>query len=143
MKILGIPVVYDPACRTLAQARGVWPFFRIVVGREWFALEGEARAAMLLHEVGHCRRHHTVKRIAGLPLLILWVIGAKCGEIVRALAQQQELEADRFAADQGFGLHLAHALSEIKTPESPFYPSNDVRAAILMARHCKEASCKA
>lgn len=142
MKIHGIPVVYDARCRTVAQACGVWPFFRIVVGPEWFALEGEARAALLLHEVGHCRHHHSVKRFVALPLVILWAMGEWCGQVVRALTHQQEIEADRFAADHGFAADLARALELHPAVESPFYPSHDVRTAILRARHCKEALCK-
>lgn len=140
MKIHGIRVDFDPRCRTITQARGLWPFYRIVVGREWFSLEGEARAAQVLHEVAHCRMHHALKRFAALPLVILWYIGERCGQVACSLTQQQELAADRYAADHGFALDLARSLERFPAPESPFYPSHETRIAILRARHPKEAS---
>jgi hypothetical protein len=138
MKIHGIPVEFDPACRTVAQARGVWPFYRIVVGPHWYELEAQQRVATLMHEVGHCRGHHAVKRALAVPLVILWWLGEICGQRARAMTHQHELEADRFAADQGYARELAHALGRMPEEESPFYPNRDVRRSILLARHCKE-----
>lgn len=138
MKIHGIPVVYDPACNTMAKVRGIWPFHRITVGPHWYALEGEARAAVLMHEVGHCRGHHGLLRLLAVPLVILWAIGEWCGEVARVITHRQELAADLFAAEQGFGAELAETLARFPAPESPFYPSHDVRRAFLLERHRKE-----
>lgn len=140
MKIHGIPVAFDPNCRTVAQARGFWPFFRISVGPQWYELDAQQRVAFLLHEVGHCRGHHALKRIAALPLVLLWVLGDKCGELARRVTQEQELEADRFAADHGYAQPLAHGLGRHPSMPSPFYPDTNVRRSILLARHCKEST---
>lgn len=134
MKILGIPVVFDPRCATLAVARGLWPFKRIAVGPEWYRLDVGERLGVLFHEAGHCVGLHMEKRLAAAPLLFI------APGFIRRFTHAQEIEADRFAADQGYALDLARVLESRPAPESLFYPSNEVRSAILRARHLQEAS---
>lgn len=136
MKILGIPVVFDPLCPVHGVARGLWPFKRIAVGPEWYRLDVGERLGVLFHEAGHCVGLHLEKRLAAVPLLFL------APEFIRRFTHEQELEADRFAAERGYGQELARYLDGRNPPESPFYPSNAVRSAILRARHCKEVPCK-
>lgn len=131
MKICGIPVVFDPYCATVAVARGIWPFKKIAVGLSWYALDAGERLAVLYHEAGHCRALHMEKRLAMLPLLFV------APGFVMRFARAQEIEADRFAAENGCRAESIEFLGRIPQEASHFYPSSAERV-----RRLKEISCK-
>lgn len=124
--ILGIPVVFERDCPRIADARGFWPMKkRIVVGPEWMKLPWGERMAVLYHEAAHCLGLHMEKRLAMLPMLLL------APEFTRRWCRRQEIEADRFAAANGFGQHLAGLLQRSREMQSMFYPSYAERIAQL------------
>jgi len=123
----GVPVRVDrfPKREFIAEARGVWPFKRIVVSPHFLMMHPTYQRAVLAHEAGHCKHFHFEKRILALPFLILtpaWI---------REFAHDQEIEADAFAATQGYGLELAAMLDQHVFGESDFYPSNATRSSRL------------
>jgi len=133
VKVLGYRIDFDPEMPRVAEARGIWPFKRIVVGRQWYALPDHERAAVLMHEAAHCRRAHFEKRLVALPLFLL------SPSFVKRMAREQEIEADRFAARAGFGAGLIAFLRRFDERESIFYPSHDERVRALeieTARWC-------
>lgn len=115
-EIRGVPVVYDEHSPELAHAAGVWPFKRIVVGPEWFALEAEEQAAILMHEVYHCRALHMEVR---------WLLFPFCWtRFAREIGKRQEFAADRYAAREGYQHELVMFLARHgRGPTSPFHPS--------------------
>lgn len=122
MQICGIPVEFDHRAIHFAEARGIWPFRkRIVVGPHWYELEAEERIAVLYHEAGHCLSCHMEKRALMFPLFLIvpWVV---C-----RWARNQEIEADWFAAANGFGLQLARIINKVQAPKVFYYPSSAER----------------
>jgi hypothetical protein len=110
----GYPVHFDKDCG-LAQAKGIWPFKSIAVGPLWFTLTGAEQQACLLHEVGHNRRFHLEKRLLVLPFF--WI------GFIQRMAARQEMEADAFAAREGYGLHFLKVISRHHQTDGEFYPS--------------------
>lgn len=121
---LGIPVFFDPR-PIVAEARGFWPFKRIAIGSKWFMLPERQRTAVLYHEAAHVRGWHMEKRLLNVFLLIFKPVAA------RALCAEQECEADRFAAEHGYGAELAAFLKR-SPPGGMFYPGIDERLPRLM-----------
>lgn len=115
--VLGIPVRYDRKFREVSETRGLWPWKKIIVGDAFVALEERARAAILLHEAAHAKLFHLEKRIA-FAITNFWRpsgIGRYC--------QQQELQADAFATECGYGRDLALVFSRLKDSGGTFHPS--------------------
>ncbi len=120
--IHGIGVYFERDLPRIADARGFWPFRKfIVVGLAWIRLPYRQRIAVLHHEAEHCRKRHMEKRLLLLPLLFA------APRFVRNVCRAQEIEADKFAAANGFGLDLARLLERSREPESMFYPSYEAR----------------
>lgn len=133
-QVCGFVVEFDPESDNYADARGFWPFRRwIAVGPEWLKLPHRQRLAVLYHEAGHCFHRHFEKRLAMLPLLLLFP------EFAFERCHKQELEADEFAARNGLALELAAFLQRHNQPESLFYPSCERRIERLRPR--MEESC--
>jgi len=67
----GVPVRVDrfPKREFIAEARGVWPFKRIVVSPHFLMMHPTYQRAVLAHEAGHCKHFHFEKRILALPVL--------------------------------------------------------------------------
>lgn len=131
--IFGIDVYEDAASNVIAEARGLWPFHRIVVSARFSDLPQEEQSALLCHEVGHCQRLHREKRLLWLPLLFAWGIGRWCGDLVTRVCRTQELEADAFAADHGLSGAMIEYLNRQARFEraNHFYPSLKERIANL------------
>lgn len=125
MKVLGIPVIFDPRITSGAEARGLWPFKRIAVGPSWYVLPPEERVAVLFHEVHHCRAMHMEARVLLLPLLLV------VPRVIERVCRRQELAADRFAAAHGWAAHLAAMLKRAGQAQTYFYPSSDERIRAL------------
>jgi Zn-dependent protease with chaperone function len=123
----GIPVEVDRKSPLIADSRGIWPFKRIVLGESWHFFPPREREAVLYHEVGHCKFFHLEKRLALLPLLFLRPA------LVTQISIAQELEADRFAAERGFGVELLSVLRKLGGKEGQFYPTFERRAEALRA----------
>jgi Zn-dependent protease with chaperone function len=151
MKVTGYRVEFDPDLRLYAEARGLWPFKRIVVGRLWYALPDHERQAVLMHEVGHCRRAHMeIRAFLLVPLAapkVIWQ--ALCGleelrppEFIRRIACNQEIEADAYAARAGFGYAMMAHLDRVRELKPTiFYPSHAERhraLAIATTRWCAD-----
>lgn len=125
-EFLGIPIVCDLHSRLIADARGLWPFKRIVVGCTWFYLKERERTAVLYHEAGHVRGWHMEKRVLHLLDLAFNPVRA------RAMCAEQECEADRFAAKAGYGAELAAVLKKFPPEGGAFYPALDERLPRLL-----------
>ena len=124
-EVMGVPIEVDAGSHLIADARGIWPSKKIVVGATYFALtEGEKRA-VLHHEAAHCLKFHLEKRLLALPLLFL-----RPG-IATSIAVNQELEADAFAAECGLGVELLSFLTRMVGKDGQFYPARAERMAAL------------
>ena len=119
-ELFGLPIVYNPAAKGFAYARGFWPFKRIEVGPAWFALGDRERVAVLMHEAKHCLSLHLEKRVVLIPFF--WT------EFAAHYAERQELEADAFAVAQGYGVELLSFLTRFRHVNGEFYPHFTERA---------------
>lgn len=128
-KFMGYPLRHTPGADLYAEAHGVWKWKWIEVGDPWFRLSGAQQQAVLLHEVGHLRHFHLEKRLALLP--IFW------SGIARRVAQQQEMQADEFAAQHGYGLALGMFLGQNHRGDGEFYPRIQERLTNIL-RHIGE-----
>jgi Zn-dependent protease with chaperone function len=124
-KYLGIRLAVDRTSKLMADSRGIWPFKRIVLGASWFLFSPREREAVLCHEAAHCKLFHLEKRMLLIPLLFLRPA------LVTEISIAQELEADRFAAERGFGVELLDVLRKLGGKEGQFYPSFERRAEAL------------
>jgi hypothetical protein len=91
------------------------PWGTIQVGDLFWKLSAAERSAVMVHERGHLRYRHVLKRI--------WRLVTFRWRGFYAMCEQQEFEADQFAVDRGFqrGLEsflLRHA-SRVKSPGYP------------------------
>jgi hypothetical protein len=124
-RFLGLALFQTADRGVLAEAHGVWPFKKIVVGPEFDRLPYDERIAALLHETHHCRRFHFEIRLLLLPLC--WT------KWVARIAQRQEFACDKFAADNGFGGEMLALLKRVrKSSGSEFYPSIEERCERLV-----------
>lgn len=97
----GYPVEFDPKLHyEVAVAVGVWRP-KIKVSATFFSLALPFQAAVLMHEVGHLRLGHCGKRLAHC-----WLPLVNYRAAIR-MARAQEIEADEYAAREGFGRALA------------------------------------
>ena len=114
---MGIHVEHRPKDKILSEARGLWPFKKIVVGADFARLEPRCQGAALLHEVGHVKLFHLEKRIA-FAILNFWRPAA-----IARYCREQEFQADAFAAGCGYGLDLALLFARLNEQSDPFHPS--------------------
>jgi Zn-dependent protease with chaperone function len=121
---LGIRIVVDMDSDSMAEARGLLWWKKIVVGRHFFNLTLPEQNAVLSHEAGHLHRHHFERRLFALPLLFLRPA------LAQRIAVAHELEADQFAAQRGLALELLSALRKLQHG-GRFYPQRDARLAAL------------
>lgn len=131
MKLLGIPVFEIPDAPCIAEARGFWPFQRIVVNRHFKRFSIPEQQAFLLHEVAHCKLRHRERRIARV-----WMV-FKTERLIE-YCREQELQADNFVRLMGYGHAMATGLAKIQETASTFYPPTSVRIARLIAWPSKE-----
>jgi hypothetical protein len=124
-RFLGIPVLVDMHTHIPAQAKGLWPFKRIVLGQGFFYLGLREKEAVLHHEACHCRRFHLERRLCAIPLLLV------APRVAEKIAIEHELEADRAAVHRGFGAELLRVLHKLHGPGGQFHPSTDTRAAAI------------
>lgn len=116
--------VYDEQCERVAVARGLFFNRRIVVGPAFYDLPKRQQDAVLAHEEAHCRGWHLELRLLLLPLF--WTRWA------RRLAARQELTADDFAVEQGYGVELLEFLRHDDGGE--YYPDPLLRRLHLLRR---------
>jgi hypothetical protein len=124
-EFLGIPVEVDTESHFLADSRGVWPRKKIVLGVSYFYLSEREKEAVLCHEVAHCKRFHMEKRLLALPLLFMRPA------FTSRMASNQELEADRFAAERGLGVELLQVIRKYPENQGQFHPNRTERVAAL------------
>jgi Zn-dependent protease with chaperone function len=153
-KIMNIPILYLRDSRhTVADARGFGKRAKIVVNEPIFAqLPHETQMAVLYHEAGHIVGGHREIRVFLLAMLcvpavvllswpVLLCLGATLGLYlaVQRVAQDQELDADRFAAQQGYGREMLAFVRAAGAPSIPpfFYPDFERRVGAL-ARFLQE-----
>src|SRR5208282_2409531 len=109
-EIFGIPIKFDPYSPHTAIARGLWWNRHIVVGPNWALMDDRTAHAVALHEAKHCLAFHMEQRVLGFLLLcrvaaaIILFFGLF--GIVEAWFSRQELEADAFAVENGYGVEL-------------------------------------
>lgn len=103
---------FDPKFRGIASATGLWPFHRIMVGKDFLRFNSPQRAAILWHEFGHIRLWHAEKRL-------LRILMNPFRDNTKAI-DQHEFEADDYAKAAGYGKELAEALEiiDLFTPRS-------------------------
>ena len=130
---MGIPVIYRERAPYACYTIFLWPFQRIVVSRDFMRLSPRQKMALLLHEVGHCKGHHLFWR-----LIMFWRFVFSPAKLL-AYCQEQEFEADRFAAERGFGADLIALYRQMKDPESwelrLFHPTFRDRVARIEQFH--------
>lgn len=93
----------------------VTAFGVVLVGARFEILSRIEQEAVLAHEVGHIENHHTLKRWWWILSCQWRKLGERC--------KNQELEADAYAADAGFGPGLVKFLRRTKFPESAWHPA--------------------
>lgn len=112
----------------ICESRGIWRWTEIVVGRAFDYFSSREQQAILLHEAGHIKLHHGAQRIRWLWLVLF------SPRRFADLCVEQEFQADRFAANCGYGSDLASALSRLKTGSSgSLHPNSVERIARLLA----------
>ena len=144
-EIFGIPIVFDPYSPHVAMARGLWFNRKIVVGPQWAMMDDRTAHAVALHEARHCLAFHMEKRVLGFALLCapLFLLPLKVAlaiilfggifMLVEEWFSRQELDADGFAVDAGYGVELLRWV--MKHPSNPpFYPSFDARCKAIEQR---------
>ncbi len=125
---LGIPVVYDPALKVIADSRGLARWKKVFVGPVFRAFPPREQQALLLHEVGHCKLRHLERRLAAALVLIFWP------PALATYCKRQEFQADLFAAHCGYGRELAAAFMRVKSvSQSPLHPPIEERIARLLS----------
>jgi hypothetical protein len=125
-RVFGIPIFYNPQSKQLAEAKGIWPWKRIIVGPAWFSLNSGSRMAVLMHEAKHCLAFHLEKRLLMLPLFwTTWVL---------KVTHRQEMDADAFAVEQGYGVELLGVIQRFRVEDGDFYPTYAERAKHLRER---------
>ena len=125
---MGIPVIYDPAMENpISNCRGIFRWKKIFVGPAFMRFPPREQAALLIHEVGHCKMFHLEKRILAALALVFWPPA-----LVR-LCNAQEFQADLFAAHCGYGRDLANAFLRVQSAEPiPLHPPIAERIARLL-----------
>lgn len=153
MNVLGIPVRYDPDLESvsitldwsrwwwpwkfakfpgLVEQRGLFRWKHIVTGKNLSAFPPREQQAILLHEVGHAKLHHVEKRLLRMWQIVLWPAA------FARLCINQEFQADFYAAECGYALDLASALSRLRTDSrASLHPAVGDRVARLAAWHSK------
>lgn len=126
---LGIRVRYKPEFKGISDSRGVWRWKSIVVGPVFTAFPSREQAAILLHEVGHCKLRHLEKRLARV-----WWLFWKPRKLA-AYCAGQEFEADRYAAALGYGPDLARAFARLRSVDTPLHPPVAERINRLSSFH--------
>ena len=125
MKVLGIPVYFKPDTHEVAYSTGIWPFKRIVIGPRWLQLDTDERMGVLMHEAKHCLAFHLEIRLLLLPLF--WT------DWVLRIAHRQELDADAFAIEQGYGAGILRVIVRFREQDE-YYPSFNDRYDAAISR---------
>src|SRR5260370_1726825 len=85
----------------------------------FYALPIEQQIAVSMHEAGHIKRRHAWKRLG-------WIVTGRAflqTEWFFDLCAMQELEADSYVRDSGYGRDLAAFLISHDTSATPGHPS--------------------
>ncbi len=102
-------VRYDPNFHGTACLQGLWPFRTVVVGQWYMRQSSEAQEAIYQHEMAHAKLFHVekllLKSLFRSPQRIWWL--------------EQELEADRWVFERGFGIPLFHVLRRLHLENGP------------------------
>lgn len=98
-------------------------FGKIYVGEEFRKLPNMEQRGLLLHEEGHIRHRHQLKR-----LLAVLAIPFKGAEWFYGFCRRQELEADRYSVLHGgaYGM-LQFFLHDNEPLPDPYYPNYQER----------------
>lgn len=145
-EVLGVKVVFDPDYVAVSigidRSRWWWPWkfetnvgicdsrglgrrAQIVIGRGFLAFPPREQQAILLHEVGHIKLGHVLERVKKM-----WQIVLLPSAFAR-LCIRQEFQADRFAAECGYGADLARAFSRMGEAAGALHPPTAERVARL------------
>ena len=154
-EVCGVPVYFRMDTKhPIADARGYGKKAHIVVGPGWYRLDPATQRSILYHEARHILGHHREIRVFMLallavpalmllpwPVLLCITLTTIMYFCVQRIAQDQELEADRFAAEQGSGAELLAFLRACGPPGVPpfFYPDFERRIGSLK-RFMEEAN---
>lgn len=87
------------------------PWGTIQLGDEFFRLARFEQRAVLAHEHGHIRKWHAWARIWWLVTLHAFF---RTDDFL-ALCQEQEMEADRYAVEQGYRTGLISVLTQVQS----------------------------
>lgn len=108
---------------TLAYSFSLWWVKRITVGRRFRSLPKRHQEAVLLHEISHCERQDTLRRLFAL-MFTPWRLHKVCCET--------ELIADTFAAMCGYAPELIEILKH-EFDGGKLQPSHAIRRERLAA----------
>lgn len=147
-EVCGVRVEYRADSKhPLADARGYGKKAFIVVGPAWYRLSPAAQEATLYHEAGHIIGRHRefrvlmslllfVPALALLPWMFLACIAATLAVYygIERLAQNQELDADLFAAKKGSAEPMLQLVRSFGPPPTVpfFYPDYERRCGALV-----------
>lgn len=110
-------------------------FGKIYVGAEFLALPKVEQGGLMMHEQGHIRYHHQIKR-----LLAVLMIPFRGADWFYGFCQRQELEADRYSVEHGGGFGMLAFFMHDKPPlPDPYYPSYEERV-VHIAKCMMESS---
>ncbi len=116
----------------IVETRGIFRWKCVVVGPSFFRFPPREQQAILLHEVGHVKLNHVEKR-----LLRIWQIVLLPFAFAR-FCVAQEFQADYFAAECGYAIDLASALSRMRPDaRAALHPAVGERIARLAIWHSK------
>jgi hypothetical protein len=111
-----------------AETAGFLFWKRIRTGAALDDLPEDEAHAIVMHEIGHIRHWHVEKRLA-------WVLSGRAllnPEGFFAVCARQELEADDYAATQGYALPLAAFLARLPNKPQDGYPPVGERIVRLL-----------
>lgn len=102
---------------------GFWKWSLVIVGRDFNRLNVFEQQAVIMHELGHRFFHHFWERM-------LWILNPvvlfQSEEFSRRL-KRQEIEADNYAAERGYGRVLYALFEKLDWEESFSHPDKQTR----------------
>ena len=126
-RVMGHRVLYRESCEHISCVHGFWRPGKIVVGPMFNRLTPFEQGAVLVHEVGHLELGHPRQRWRRW----WWLIVKPAA--FRAMCIEQEYEADRFAAERGYGPALVSIYARIENASGLLHPPVQARIAKLQS----------
>lgn len=120
----------------IARALSFGPYKKIEFGPEFYKLPEDMQKAVIAHEVGHVRGHHTELRLIFAIILVVasilfkWWIFIVASSLLSWLCRKTELWADRYAVKCGYAIGMLKLL-EFEHPGDFFNPPTKYRREMI------------